>query len=167
MKHLLLLRHAKSNWEDAGNTDFDRPLAARGERDAPRMGEALRQLTPLPDYVLSSPATRARQTTLAVVQAANLTVEPHFAPNLYAASADALLAVVRRLPVASACTLLVGHNNGLEDLLGRLTGQWRHMPTAALACITLDVDHWSEIEEAKGELAWFLTPKHLSERDES
>jgi phosphohistidine phosphatase len=160
MKHLLLLRHAKSDW-DTGQTDFDRPLAARGERDAPRIGVALRQRSPLPDYVLSSPAARARQTTTAVLQAAALPVEPQFAPHVYAASADALMAVVRRLPPSSACTLLVGHNTGMEELLGRLTGHWQHMPTAALACIALDILHWEDADDATGELVWFLTPKEI------
>jgi len=117
----------------------------------------------LPDYVLSSTALRARQTTEAVVKAAELATEPQFTNTLYGATAETLLAAVRRLPAASACALLVGHNPGFEDLLGRLTGERRHMPTAALACIALDLDRWEDTDDNVGMLSWFLTPGQLAD----
>ena len=72
MKTLLLLRHAKSSWDDVALRDFERPLADRGKRDAPRMAEELKLRAPLPDLIISSPAARARQTTQAVVNAGGL-----------------------------------------------------------------------------------------------
>jgi phosphohistidine phosphatase len=165
MKHLLLLRHAKSSWGDSQLTDFDRPLAPRGERDAPRIGAELRQRLPLPDNILSSTAMRARQTTTAVVAAAALEIEPQFLPQLYAASEDTLMAIVRRLSPDSACTLLVGHNTGLENLLGRLTGNWVHLSTAALVCIALDVTRWEDVADGSGVPVWSITPKQLPDRE--
>jgi phosphohistidine phosphatase len=116
----------------------------------------------LPDTILSSTALRARQTTEAAVKAAGLAIEPQFTQALYGASSETLLAVVCILPAASACSLLVGHNNGFEDLLGRLTGEWRHMPTAALACIALDLDLWEDVDDNVGTLIWLLTPGQLA-----
>lgn len=161
MKTLLLLRHAKSSWDDPGLHDFDRPLAARGERDAPRMGRALRKRGLAPELALSSPAARTRQTIEALARAARLDLEPKFDKNLYAASAAELMRTVRRLPPAASCVLLVGHNPGLEDLLGRLTGARDAMPTAALACIDLMVARWDEVEDSSGDLRWLLKPKEL------
>ena len=161
MKTLLLLRHAKSDWGDSSLRDFDRPLAPRGERDAPRIGKALGKRGILPDLIVSSPAARARATLEAVTQAAKLANEIKYDEAVYGASSAELMKLIRRLPDRSASTLLVGHNPGFEDLLGRLTGSHERMPTAALACIEFDIDHWDAVEDKKGRLVWLLSPKHL------
>jgi phosphohistidine phosphatase len=161
MKTLLLLRHAKSDWGDSSLRDFDRPLAPRGKRDAPRIGKALRKRGTLPDMIVSSPAARARATVEAMTQAAKLAKEIEFDEAVYGASSSELLKLIGRLPDRSACALLVGHNPGFEDLLGRLTGSHERMPTSALACIEFGVDHWDDVEDKKGRLVWLLTPKQL------
>ena len=161
MKTLLLLRHAKSDWDDASLKDFDRPLAARGERDAPRMGKALRKRGPLPDLIISSPAARAKATIEAVAEAAKLDLEIRFDESVYGASSPELIKLVLGLPDKSSCAMLVGHNPGFEDLVGRLSGSHERMPTAALACIEFKVDHWSDVNDGEGKLVWLLTPKSL------
>jgi phosphohistidine phosphatase len=163
MKHLLLLRHAKSSWDDDGLPDIERPLTPRGDRDARRIGKALGRRDPLPDLVLSSTARRARQTVAVVLRAAHLSLEPQFTPALYAASSDEILHLVRALPGACACALLVGHNPGFEELLGRLTGTAEPMPTAALACISLDNVYWRDVADGKGQLTDLLIPKQLDD----
>ncbi|HXU35104.1 MAG TPA: histidine phosphatase family protein [Blastocatellia bacterium] len=161
MKTLLLLRHAKSDWGDSSLRDFDRPLAPRGERDAPRIGKALRKRDTVPDLIISSPAARARATVEAVKQAAELDNDIKFDEAVYGASSAELLKLIRRLPGGSACAMLVGHNPGFEDLLGRLTGSHERMPTSALACIEFDLEDWDAVENKKGRLVWLLTPKQL------
>lgn len=161
MKTLLLLRHAKSSWDDQRLRDFDRPLAARGKRDAPRIGSALRERGPLPDLIVSSPAARARETIEAVIDSANLTVSPTFDEGVYGASSAELISIIRRLPGDSSCVLLVGHNPGFEDTLSRLTGEREQMPTAALARIEFPVERWEDVEDEQGKLLWLVTPKQL------
>lgn len=163
MKTLLLLRHAKSSWDDASLRDFDRPLAPRGERDAPRMGKALGARGASPDLIVSSPAARARATIKSVIKAAKLELEPRFDESIYGASSAELMKLIRGLPDSSSSVLLVGHNPGFEDLVGRLTGSEERMPTAALACIEFQIRHWEDVEDEKGKLAWLLTPKQLGE----
>src|SRR5712692_713700 len=161
MKTLLLLRHAKSDWDDASLRDFDRPLAPRGKRDAPRIGKALSKRGPVPDLVISSPAARAKATIDAVMKAANLNLEVTFEESMYGASSAELMKLIRRLPEESSCALLVGHNPGFGDLLNRLTGSHERMPTAALACVEFQIDHWEDVEDGKGRLVWLFTPKRL------
>lgn len=161
MKTLLLLRHAKSDWGDSSLRDFDRPLSSRGERDAPRIGKALRKRAVEPDFILSSPAARARATVQAVKQAAKLDAEISFDDSVYGASSSELMKIIRSLPIESACTLMVGHNPGFEDVVDRLTGEHQRMPTAALACIEFDLDQWNNVENGRGRLVWLLTPKQL------
>ncbi|HET9532484.1 MAG TPA: histidine phosphatase family protein [Blastocatellia bacterium] len=161
MKTLLLLRHAKSSWDDASLRDFDRPLAPRGKKDAPRMGKALKERGPLPDYILSSPAARAQATTEAFIEAAGLEIEPQFEEGIYDASSAQLMKIVRSIPDTSSCALMVGHNPGFEETLARLTGKHERMPTAALACIELKVDGWEDVEDGAGSLVWLVAPKEL------
>ena len=161
MKTLLLLRHAKSSWDDPTLRDFDRPLSARGKRDAPRIGKALEERGPLPDVILSSPAARAKETIEAVIQSAHITISPRFDESIYGASSSELIGVIRRLPAESSCALLVGHNPGFEDTVSRLTGATERMPTAALACIEFQTEDWQDVEDGQGKLLWLLTPKQL------
>ncbi len=163
MKTLLVLRHAKSDRSDDTLRDHDRPLAPRGEADAPRMGIALALLDAIPDAVLTSTAVRARETAHRVAAAMGYDGKIVEQPNLYAASADTLLGHLRDGDDA-ATVLLVGHNPGLEELIGVLTGGVDaeaivRLPTAGLACLALDIEEWSQVRERSGLLQWFLTPR--------
>lgn len=166
MKTLLLLRHAKSSWDEPSLRDFDRPLAARGKRDAPRIGKELARRGPLPDLIVSSPSARTRATIKAVRTAALLEAEPQFEDSIYGASSGELIKLIRRLPGEKNCVMVVGHNPGLEDLVARLTGASERMPTAALACIEFQIGRWEDVEDGEGKLAWLLIPKALGEEGE-
>ena len=113
-RRLLVMRHAKSDWDSGPGSDFDRPLAKRGERDAPRMGRWLREQALIPDRVVSSPAVRARQTCLLVCEALAIKKgQIHWEPEIYAAEVTTLLNVLARCPEKTQRLLLVGHNPGL------------------------------------------------------
>ncbi|MFY9607046.1 MAG: histidine phosphatase family protein [Blastocatellia bacterium] len=161
MKTILLLRHAKSSWDQPSLRDFDRPLAARGKRDAPRMGKALRKRIPHPELIISSPAARTRATIKAIAASARFEAEIQFEESVYGASSAELIKLIRRLPREKASAMIVGHNPGLEDLVARLIGNPERMPTAALACVEFQIDRWEDVEDGEGKLAWLLTPKQL------
>lgn len=133
---LILLRHAKSDWSGDERDDL-RPLAKRGLRQAPEAGRWLAENAGPIDLAVVSTATRARMTwDLASAQLANVP-ETREDERVYAATARELLEVVRDLDDARHTVVLVGHNPGLEDLAGRLTGDWAEMVTSALAVIDL------------------------------
>ncbi len=166
MKRLLVLRHAKSDRSDDTLRDHDRPLAPRGEADAPQMGVALAALDATPDVVLTSTALRARETAHRVAAAMGYNGTIVEEPDIYAASVDTLLRALRDRDDATTI-LLVGHNPGLEELIGLLTGGMAadpivRLPTAGLACLALDIAEWSHIHERCGLLLWFLTPRIVS-----
>ena len=163
MKTLLLLRHAKSDWDDTSLKDFDRPLAKRGKRDAPRIGKELRKRGVECDLIVSSPAARAKATIEAVARAAGLNLPIGFDDSIYGASSAELIKLVRHLPESKSCILLVGHNPGFEDLVARLSGRSERMPTAALACIKFDTARWEDVNDGEGKLEWFITPKQIDD----
>lgn len=147
MKQLLVLRHAKSSWGDSSLTDWERPLSERGLRDAPRVGQLLREHAIVPDVIITSDALRARTTAQAVAESAGHKRELVIEPALYLANPDDIIAVLNSRADDSAGTvMIVGHNPGLEDLLERLTGEQHEMPTAALAQLALPIDRWSDLD---------------------
>lgn len=163
MKILLVLRHAKSDRGNKALRDHDRPLASRGEADAPQVGIALAALDLIPDCIVTSTAVRASETARLIAAAMEYSGEIVEEPDLYAASADIMLDMLRACDDA-ATVLLVGHNPGLEELICLLTGgrdaePMVRLPTAGLACLALDIEGWSEIHEQCGLLHWFLTPR--------
>jgi phosphohistidine phosphatase len=175
MKTLLIMRHAKSSWDDASMSDFERPLNARGLRAAPFMGGLMRRREMIPDAILSSPAMRARHTAELVRQAGAFDAAVTFVDDIYEASANSLAQVVReqddlqthadkdvRVPPDvrdPSCLLLVGHNPGIEGFIRYLTGKLEPMPTAALAIIELNVDSWSDVDDGCGELKAVIRPQ--------
>ena len=161
MKTLLLLRHAKSSWDDKTLRDFDRPLNKRGLKAAPMVGETIRKRKLRPELVLSSPAERAKETTRLVCDAAGLIAVARYEDGIYEASARSLLEIVSRIEDAVNTAMLVGHNPGLEELLGVLTSEAHRMPTASLASIELSIERWSEVASGTGKLQWILKPKEL------
>jgi phosphohistidine phosphatase len=142
-KHkLIIMRHAKSDWDVPYGGDFERPLAGRGARDAPRMGNWLLEQGLIPELIVSSPAQRARQTAQLVAQQLQIPApEIMFEEDLYMAELDTLLEVINRhLPPADSL-LLVGHNPGLDGLVEYLSDRrpeyrkGKLMTTAAIAVL--------------------------------
>jgi phosphohistidine phosphatase len=167
-RELLILRHAKSDWGSGAQADFERPLSRRGKHDAPRIGSWLYREGLVPDHVVSSPAERARQTTLKVCKGLDIG-KKHVVwdPDLYEASVSDLLAALARCPSHAATVLLVGHNPGLEGLLQHLVGDdldmpgdGKLLPTATLARLEMP-DDWGNLEPGCAQLVSVTRPKGL------
>lgn len=159
MKILYILRHAKSSWENADLSDFDRPLNERGLKAAPLMGGLMKTTKFQPDVILSSPAKRARETAALVKEAADFRSDIRFDERIYQASPARLLEIIAEQNADTESILLIGHNPGLEGLVRFLTGESQPLPTAALAVIDLDTDQWSGLNSAAGNLRVLIRPK--------
>ena len=167
MRRLLLLRHAKSSWDDPSLADRDRPLAARGHKAADRMAEHLRSNAPAVDLVLCSSALRTTETLEHIGRAfgdAEMAVED----GLYGASADELLHRLRAVPNDADGVALIGHNPGIQDLATALAGGGDDLerirtkfPTGALAVLEFDAP-WGELRIGGCRLVAFVTPKDLA-----
>lgn len=164
MKTLLILRHAKSSWDDVSLDDRERPLNARGRRDAPRMGDLLRDARLIPDVIITSDAVRAHMTALAVAEAAGYRREIVVDPLLYHASPENVFAVLKTMPSANArMVMIVGHNPGLEDLIEQLTGEQHDLPTAAIVQLALPIEAWGELSAAtRATLVDLWRPKEVA-----
>ena len=164
MKTLLILRHAKSSWNDAGLNDHDRPLNKRGERVAPQMGRLLKGQDLVPEVIVSSTAQRAKKTAELVAENCSYLGTVEVTQRLYPASAAEAISVLAELDGDQACVLLVAHNPGVEGLLEGLTGEVAAMPTAALAQVELPIDQWPSLSLAtEGTLINLWRPRELEE----
>ena len=115
MRQLLLLRHAKSSWDDPALSDHARPLSARGRRAAAAMAVAMRELGLQPDLVLVSSARRTLQTLEALTPFDdNALIEPM--DSLYLAPVSLLMEGLRKVPETVRSALVIGHNPGLHEL---------------------------------------------------
>lgn len=161
MKTIYLLRHAKSSWDDARLSDFDRPLNTRGLAAAPLVGGKILADKFSIDLIISSPAKRAEQTAFLIKEAARVKSEIEFDERIYEASPRRLLEVASEIANDKQAAMLVGHNPGLEGFIKMLTGKIEAMPTAALAVIDLNVEKWNEITSDCGELRVLIRPKSL------
>lgn len=165
---LLLLRHAKSSWEEPALEDAERPLAPRGRRAAAAIGKHLARRSPKVDLVLCSPSQRTRE-TLALLGLPEAT-PVRFEPKLYLASARALLTQIQGVPVRTRCLLVVAHDPGLDHLVRLLAPEGRPkalrrlaagFPTAALAELRFARRSWKRLGEGTAFLRRFSRPKDL------
>jgi phosphohistidine phosphatase len=171
MKKVTLFRHAKSGEKNNPNIDdFDRPLAPRGLKAAPKMGEALRGVKLEPDLILCSPSVRTRQTLeLAASQAWDSHPDVRFEKRLYEASPATLLKALKELPAKAAHVMLVGHNPGLQELAAKLAppdSEARHqlretLPTAAVVSFGFDIANWKDLKAGTGQLQLSMSPATL------
>ena len=163
MRHLLLLRHAKSAWDDTDLPDHDRPLNKRGLSDAPRIGRLLAELQIVPDLILTSTAVRAEHTAQLAAEAAGV---PHdridSRRNLYHAEPDQLLESARTAADGVHRLMIVSHNPGMEELLARLSGRHIRFPTAALAHLAFPIDRWRDLsDQTAAQLLEVYRPKEM------
>lgn len=168
---LLLLRHAKSAWDDPALEDRDRPLARRGVKAASAMGRMLQASGLAPAAILCSPAGRARQTCELVMGALASPPAPETREQLYDfGDGGALLDVIRSTQGGVSPLLVIGHNPALENLAFRLAAGGEtellkklaeKFPTATLAVIEFRSPEWAGLPERSGILTHFIRPRDL------
>jgi phosphohistidine phosphatase len=170
MKTLILMRHAKSAWDDPHQKDIDRPLNSRGRKAAPQMGAWLAGAGYQPDVVLCSTARRTRETLELMQGSLPAGVRTEFVEGLYMAAPREMLTEIGKVPAKAATVMLLGHNPGIGSLavllvgsgeskaLGNMHGKF---PTAAIAVLSFDVPQWSALAPGSGKLIAFQRPRDL------
>lgn len=160
-KHLTLVRHAKSSWKDPALPDFERPLNKRGQRDAPAMAERMAGLEPRPDWLVSSPARRARET--AEIVAAGIgyaAADISYDPRIYESSARGLIELIRGFDDAYAHVVLFGHNPAITELAEILTERpFENVPTCGVVRVRFGIESWALADTERGDLIAFEHPK--------
>ncbi|MDB5366337.1 MAG: phosphoglycerate mutase [Rhodospirillales bacterium] len=169
MKTLVLLRHAKSAWNDPGLSDFDRPLTARGVAAATAIGQHLRAHRAIFDTALVSAARRAVETWTLVAAELEHPPAPTVERTLYVCGRRALMSRIRALPASAASVLVLAHNPDLHEIAIALAAEGdpqelarlhQHFPTGALAQFRFD-GPWAKLAEAS--LDSYVVPRELEQ----
>jgi len=164
MKQILLIRHAKSSWDDAAINDIDRPLNDRGKKDAPKMVERLLDKKVKIDGFYSSPAKRALTTCKLFVKAYDkkekniIEVE-----DLYEPRVESFFNAIKKADNDFDTIALFSHNPAITAFANQLTNvQVDDMPTCSIFAIKIDIKKWEDFEEGE-KLFWFFDYPKLKE----
>ncbi|MGI9393184.1 MAG: SixA phosphatase family protein [Boseongicola sp.] len=158
---LILMRHAKSSWDNPALDDFDRPLNARGNRDAPKVGQWLVDQSLTPEKAICSSAVRAKQT----LDSLGLQMPVDYLPELYMASPDRILGAIQA--ETGNTLLVVAHNPGMSMLAANLVSyppnhkRFDDFPTASTLALSIDIEYWSSLRPGTGAVLGFVTPHDL------
>lgn len=164
VRQLLIVRHAKSSWDQPDDTDFERRLNQRGVEDGSKMARIFAEALPRPDRVLCSPARRTRDTLAFLIPEL---VDPRrvdFDDSLYLADAGTWLGWIRAAPQSCEVLMLLGHNPGLTDLVNQLlaadAGTLDNLPTLGAAHFRSRAN-WAQWGDAPAEAVTMLRPKQF------
>lgn len=165
MSRLFLLRHAKAEWADPGQKDFDRVLSPSGVDEAKSVAKQMVELDLVPEHVICSSAIRAVQTIEAMAATIDFKDKMKLEPELYATDAPGYLEIAASSGLTGDI-MLVGHNPMMEDLTFALSHTGESDPmhavnmgfrTAGLAVIDLK-QPMAQAATAKGHLQAYLVP---------
>ncbi|MEP6616953.1 MAG: histidine phosphatase family protein [Ginsengibacter sp.] len=163
MKTLLLVRHAKSSWDSAAITDFDRPLNERGKSEAPMMAKRLKELEIDIDVFISSPAKRAKKTAKLFARELDKK-ENHiiYVTNLYNASAKDFYEVIQGIDDKYKTVAIFSHNPGITEFANILTSKMvDNMPTSSVYVVKAFTKKWIEFKDTEKEFWFFDYPKKV------
>jgi phosphohistidine phosphatase len=158
MKRLILMRHAKSDWDADYESDHDRPLNDRGQRAADTMGKVLAHAGVVPELAITSSALRARTTVERAASAGAWPTRIEVTEQLYGTSPVGAIAVAADASDRHETVMLVGHEPTWSGLVHHLTGASVQIKTATVVAIDLRIVHWRSLP-VTGEIAFVLQPR--------
>lgn len=162
MKTLILVRHAKSSWNEAGLSDIERPLNERGKKDAPEMAARLRKKGLTIDKLVSSPAERAFRTARIFAKEFEIKKdEIQVEKILYGAIPSRFEQVISSLKDKWNTVLFFSHNPGITDFANKLTNvHTDNIPTCGIFAVQANVDSWNDFAKAEKSFLFYDYPKN-------
>jgi phosphohistidine phosphatase len=162
MKTLILVRHAKSSWDEVGMDDAERPLNERGKKDAPQMARRLKDKGIKIDILISSPAKRAHKTAKYFAEAYELNKkEIEITNKLYGASVTAFLEVINTIDDKHKTAIIFSHNPGITEFANTLTSvHIDNMPTCSIFTVQANINKWADFLKSEKSFLFFDYPKN-------
>ncbi len=163
MKHILFVRHAKSDWSDGSLSDFDRPLNRRGLHDAPLMARHLKKVECIPTYILSSPANRALST--AKIFASEFGIADSAIKRdetLYESFTAQLIGAIASIPDEHEVAAIFSHNPATTSAIAQFSEEYiSNVPTCGIGVISFEGNHWADLTTGNAKLTQLLLPKQV------
>lgn len=161
MKSVIIVRHAKSSWDNFGVPDFDRPLNDRGKEDGPKMAKRLLDKKISIDAFISSPAKRAKRTATLFAHEYGLKKDDIIlVPELYHPAIEAFFVAIANAPEKANTIALFSHNPGITEFANALTAtKIDNMPTCSVFAVKTDIRKWADFERSPRQFWFFDFPK--------
>lgn len=164
MLDLLIIRHAKSFWEDPGVEDFNRKLNDRGKNDLKFMPVEIKLIFPKADLILFSPSKRTYKTFLKIQKKVEWDAELEAHHLLYLADLETLLLYLKKVSDKFKRVVIIGHNPGLTDLINFLQkDKIENLPTLGVCHIQFRLKSWKNLKKDTGLIKNFIYPKQFKE----
>ncbi|MFT5964426.1 MAG: phosphohistidine phosphatase [Flavobacterium sp.] len=160
MKNLILVRHAKSNW-DAPLQDIDRPLDQRGMKDAHLVSLNIQDFIPKIYVIWSSIAKRAADTARIFAQNILYPIESIlFKDELYTFDEKHLENIIKSCDNSIDSLIIFGHNAAMTNFVNKFGDVFiSNLPTSGFVSLQFDTNYWEKIE--KGKTKKIIVPKDL------
>ena len=174
VKTLILMRHAKSSWDNPHKDDFDRPLNSRGRESAQMVAKHIHSLGFKPELTLCSSSVRCKETLELVIPYFSKTMHTRYLDDLYLAPERAILEIIKSIELSIDQMLVIGHNPGLSDLSQSLTYssknqndyfETQQFPTSAASIFEMNIKNWLDFKLSESKIIDFVTPKNLLEKN--
>ncbi len=160
MKHIYLIRHAKSDWSDPSLDDFDRGLSLRGKRDIHLMAKWMKEKKIIPDYVLSSSAKRAKRTAKGLLTEARIDKKIAYKKALYFTTPEHMIEIIKMIDDKYKEVFLFGHNPEMTELVNLLLEESiENVPTLGIVGLQSHIKSWKKFEPQNVRLDFFIYPK--------
>ncbi len=158
MKTLILVRHAKSDWPE-NTEDFERPLADKGQEDAVKMSQFLKEKNIGIEKFISSTAVRAMSTCEIFNRVYDIDILPE--PKLYNPAESNFESVIFSINNEVNSVAMFSHNNGISNFANAMSSDVFMFPTCGVAGFRIETDSWSDFANARKELIFFFEPKKI------
>lgn len=163
MKKLYVVRHAKSDWENAAEImDIDRPLNSRGVSNAYEMAARLQSKNFVPDAIITSNGIRALHT--AVIFAHEIGFESQkitIIPELYHSTAAEMLKQIKNTSDSVEKLMLFAHNPGISEFASFVNKvEYIDVSTCGVLEINVNTSSWSDVNFDKMDLISYDFPKN-------
>jgi len=169
MKTLYIVRHGKSSWDDLKVSDHERKLLPVGKKRTERVAGWLKKHGVFPDKIISSTAVRAFETACLLAKGMGFPKERiEKEQTLYGGDPEDVMEILYPLPDTVEKVMVVGHNPGFTYLVNSFLEDDRwidNFPTSGVAAVSFDTDKWEEIDQAKQQVEFLITPKMVKEED--
>ena len=158
---LIMIRHAKSSWANPLQSDYERPLNDRGEKETVEMGEKLKMRNIRPDLIICSKAKRTKQTAKRIAQQLNYEADNiRREEKLYHCIPSVIEEVLFEVDDAVKTLFIVAHNPGITEFVNQLSPEFTidNMPTCGIAGFTFDADEWNQFSLVDRKIIFFEYP---------
>ena len=160
MKNLYLIRHAKSDWSDVTQSDFDRGLNKRGQKAIFTMADALLEHGVMPDLILSSSAKRAKLTATGLANEMGYNGKIKYIDALYMAEPQEVISMIKEIKDKYESVFIVGHNPETTELTDLMLDEYiDNVPTLGIVAFELPIEQWGKYKPEKARLDFFIYPK--------